>query len=65
MSWNPLEWLGSLIELLTNGSSDDGKSSESNESDEEPLDEEGLMKEKVKKTGYAVVIRIITTGNEE
>ncbi len=65
MSWNPLEWLGSLIELLTNGSSDDGKSSESNEGDEEPLDEEGLMKEKVKKTGYAVVIRIITTGNEE
>lgn len=29
------------------------------------MDEEGLMKEKVKKTGYAVVIRIIMTGNDE
>ncbi len=29
------------------------------------MDEEGLMKEKVKKTGYAVVIRIIMTGNYE
>lgn len=54
-----------MLEILTNGSSDDGKSPESNETDDEPLDEEGLMKEKVKKTGYAVVIRIITTGNDE
>lgn len=29
------------------------------------MDEEGLMKEKVKKTGYAVVVRILTTGNNE
>ena len=32
-------------------------------SDDENMDEEGLMKEKVKKTGYAVTIRVITTGN--
>jgi hypothetical protein len=33
--------------------------------EDEPIDEEGLMKEKVKKTGYTVSIRIITTGNDE
>jgi hypothetical protein len=31
----------------------------------DPVDEEWLMKEKVKKTGYALTIRIITTGNDE
>jgi len=29
------------------------------------VDEEGLMKEKVKKTGYATTIRILVTGNQE
>lgn len=33
--------------------------------DEDPIDDEGLMKEKVKKTGYETVIRIITTSNDE
>jgi type IV secretory pathway TraG/TraD family ATPase VirD4 len=65
MSWNPLEWLGSLIELLTHDPSEDKSQAENTEKDEEPLDDEGLMKEKVKKTGYAVVVRIITTGNDE
>lgn len=65
MSWNPLEWLGSLIELLTHDPSEDKSQTENTEKDDEPLDEDGLMKEKVKKTGYAVVVRIITTGNDE
>ena len=31
--------------------------------EEEAIDEDGLMKEKVKKTGYRVTIRIVVTGN--
>jgi len=33
--------------------------------DDDPVDEDGLMKEKVKKTGYATTIRILVTGNDE
>lgn len=44
---------------------DSMKHTEENKSeDEEPIDEEGLMKEKVKKTGYATTIRIVVTGND-
>jgi hypothetical protein len=65
ISWNPLEWIAGLLDILTHDPSDTNKSPESTEKDEEPIDEEGLMKEKVKKTGYAVTIRILTTGNNE
>ena len=64
MSWNPLEWLGNLIEIFTRDPGEEQKNPE-NSDDEEPMDDEGLMKEKLKKTGYAVVVRIITTGNSE
>ncbi len=64
ISYNPLEWLGTLIELFTRDPNEEQKHEETPE-DTEPMDEEGLMKEKVKKTGYAVVIRIIMTGNDE
>lgn len=64
MSWNPLEWLGSLLEVLASGTSEKS-APETPEKDEEPMDEEGLMKEKVKKTGYAVTVRILTTGDDE
>ena len=64
-SWNPLEWLGNLIELFTRDPNDKHENPENSNTDEEPMDEEGLMKEKVKKTGYAVAIRIVTTGNDE
>jgi hypothetical protein len=64
--WNPLSWLGNLIDVFARSpeesmKTEDGKNNE----DEEPVDEEGLMKEKVKKTGYATTIRIVTTGNDE
>ena len=65
ISWNPLEWIGGLLDVLTHDPSETKQNPEQNEKDDEPLDEEGLMKEKVKKTGYAVVIRILTTGNDE
>lgn len=65
MSYNPLEWLWSLIDILTHDPSDAKPSSETPDDSDEPLDEEGLMKEKVKKTGYAVTIRILTTGTDD
>lgn len=65
ISWNPLEWIGVLLDILTHDPSDMKQTPESDDKDEEPLDEEGLMKEKVKKTGYAVVVRILTTGNDD
>ncbi len=64
--WNPLTWLGTLLDIIANGSEEALKKEENNASEEnDPIDEEGLMKEKVKKTGYAATIRIITTGNDE
>ncbi len=64
-SWNPLVWLWGLIDVFTHDPSESRPESEPEEKDEDPLDDEGLMKEKVKKTGYAVIIRILTTGNDE
>lgn len=63
-SWNPLELLGTLIELFTRDPKEERPTNEDSK-DEEPLDEEWLMKEKVKKTGYQSMIRIITTGDGE
>ena len=64
MSYNPLEWLGALLEVFANDPSDE-KAQGEEQKDVDPMDDEGLMKEKVKKTGYATTIRIITTGNDE
>jgi hypothetical protein len=66
ISYNPLEWIRGLISIIISDPEESMKhSEESNENEEEPIDEEGLMKEKVKKTGYATTIRIIVTGNDE
>ena len=64
ISWNPLVWIGGLIAILTRDPSEDKPQTET-EKEEDPIDDEGLMKEKVKKTGYAVTIRILTSGNDE
>lgn len=64
ISWNPLVWIGGLITILTRDPGEEKPQAES-EKEEDPIDDEGLMKEKVKKTGYAVTIRILTTGNDE
>ena len=64
ISWNPLIWIGGLIAILTRDPSEETPQTET-EKEEDPIDDEGLMKEKVKKTGYAVTIRIITSGNDE
>ena len=64
-SWNPLNWLWAIIDVITWNPSDEKNSSENIKEWDDPIDEDGLMKEKVKKTGYSTIIRIITTGNEE
>lgn len=65
-SWNPLSWIGNIIDLIVRDPEDSMKPTEDNKNeDEDPVDEEGLMKEKVKKTGYATTIRILVTGNDE
>jgi Helicase HerA, central domain len=65
-SLNPLVWLGNILDIVVRSPEDSMKSSEENKNeDEEPVDEEGLMKEKIKKTGYATTIRIVVTGNHE
>jgi len=63
--WNPLSWIGSLIDIFARSPEDSLKHEEKPKDDEEPIDDEGLMKEKVKKTWYSTVIRIIVTGNDE
>jgi hypothetical protein len=64
LSWNPLYWVSLIFDLFTRDKIDDATDSSDTDTDD-PLDEDGLMKEKVKKTGYATSIRIITTGNDE
>jgi hypothetical protein len=64
LSWNPLYWVSLLFDLFTRDKIDNTPDT-SDDKEDEPLDEDGLMKEKVKKTGYATSIRIITTGNDE
>ena len=65
-SWNPLQWIVGLVRLFVNNIDDDEKKSAPEEDNEEdPIDDEGLMKEKVKKTGYRAMIRIITTSDDE
>ncbi len=65
-SINPFVWLGNLLNIVVQSPEDSMKSSEEkNDEDAEPVDEEGLMKEKIKKTGYATTIRILVTGNNE
>lgn len=65
LSWNPLKWIGALLGIFLHDTDEDKKHSEEPEIEEnEPIDDEGLMKEKVKKTGYRAMIRIITTGKD-
>ena len=64
-SWNPLVWLGNILDVIVRDPEDSLKhTDETTNNEEDPVDEEGLMKEKVKKTGYATTIRILVTGND-
>lgn len=64
-SLNPLKWIQGIIDIFMTDPKEEKKETHEDEVEDTPLDEEGLMKEKVKKTGYKVMIRIITTSNDE
>lgn len=64
-SLNPLKWILGLLELFVTSPEDRDKSKEPERDEKDPIDDEGLMKEKVKKTGYKVMIRVITTGDDD
>lgn len=61
-SYNPLVWLRALLEIFFKNP-DELKNDEPKLEEQEPIDDEGLMKEKVKKTGYRTMIRVIVTSN--
>ncbi len=61
-SINPLNWIVSILEFLS--TSKDDKDNKSNK-DEQDNDTDSLKKDKWKKTGYDVIIRIICTWDDE
>lgn len=63
-SWNPLDWIFAFTDIFFQNQNDEKSPKPEEENEAEPIDDEGLMKEKIKKTGYAMSIRIITTGND-
>lgn len=63
-SLNPLVWMRAIGEIFLTQSDEKEKNSEKND-DEIPIDDEGLMKEKVKKTGYRTIIRIVVTADDD
>lgn len=64
-SWNPIKWILSFIELFIANPEEKDKKEEFTVEEEDPIDDEGLMKEKVKKTGYRVMIRVVATADSE
>lgn len=64
-SLNPVKWILSFIELFITNPEEKEKKDEPEIEEKDPIDDEGLMKEKVKKTGYRVMIRIITTSDDD
>ena len=64
-SLNPLKWITALIELFVTNPDEKDKTNEPIMDEKDPIDDEGLMKEKVKKTGYKVMIRVLTTADDD
>lgn len=61
-SLNPLLWLVEIVNFLWQDSKD---KKESSKDDNKDNDKETLIKEKWKKTGYEMILRVITTWDEE
>ena len=64
-SVNPLSWIRGILELFLLNPDDKDKKNEIETEEIDPIDDEGLMKEKVKKTGYRTMIRVVTTSQSE
>lgn len=64
-SFNPLVWVRWLINLFFFNSDDKDKNNEVETEEKDPIDDEWLMKEKLKKTWYKVIVRIVTTSQDD
>lgn len=64
-SLNPFVWIMKFVELFLVNPDEKDKKDEVETEEKDPIDDEGLMKEKVKKTGYKAIIRIVTTSSDD
>lgn len=64
-SLNPLVWIRGFLEIFFQDPEEKNKKDEPEIDEKDPIDDEGLMKEKVKKTGFLVMVRIIVTADDE
>lgn len=64
-SINPFVWIMKFVELFLVNPDEKDKKDEVETEEKDPIDDEGLMKEKVKKTGYKAIIRIIATSSDD
>ncbi|NDK10271.1 type IV secretion system DNA-binding domain-containing protein [Candidatus Gracilibacteria bacterium] len=62
---NPIRMLVSLFEMFFQNNDNDDKSSQDNSSSALTQDRSKTVDEKGDKTGYEVIIRVITTGNKQ
>jgi len=62
---NPIRMLVSLFEMFFQNNDNDDKSSQDNSSSALTQDRSKTVDEKWDKTGYEVIIRVITTGNKQ
>ena len=62
LSLNPFRWLADIFWILSEDP--DEKKKHDTPEEKENIDEDGLIKEKMKKTWYAALIRIVTTWDD-
>lgn len=65
ISFNPLVWMRGFLEIFFQDPEEKNKKDEPEIDEKDPIDDEGLMKEKVKKTGFLVMVRIIVTADDD
>lgn len=65
ISFNPLVWMRGFLEFFFQDPEEKNKKDEPEIDEKDPIDDEGLMKEKVKKTGFLVMVRVIVTADDD
>lgn len=65
ISFNPLVWMCGFLEIFFQDPEEKNKKDEPEIDEKDPIDDEGLMKEKVKKTGFLVMVRVIVTADDD
>ena len=65
ISFNPLVWMRGFLEIFFQDPEEKNKKDEPEIDEKDPIDDEGLMKEKVKKTGVLVMVRVIVTADDD